>query len=277
MEIECFHLGTKVSIKLDEKSKNKFILTQWSEISAFLNRLKHYESYIKDKLQTGACNRTNEQIEQKIKLKQLEVWYVNKNVWLSSCELLLAKKITEKHFPPDVVACAFDCYAISRAAYKSIYNYLPIPGVKTLQRLTSSISKLDDEIYFSKIFKDVSKENRIVVLLHDEIYVREQYLYHGGTVFGEALNKEEVKAKIKLREQKAEQLLAKTDSVAVKASTKTNQVRKKPDKETLAGTCHFTWRCISAKMKLSQSLILAIFKMIALDFFKQITAFKKNC
>ena len=234
-------------------------------------------SPLKDKLQTGACNRTNEQIEQKIKLKQLEVWYVKKNVWLSSCELLLAKKITEKHFPPDVVACAFDCYAISRAAYKSIYNYLPIPGVKTLQRLTSSISKLDDEIYFSKIFKDVSKENRIVVLLHDEIYVREQYLYHGGTVFGEALNKEEVEAKIKLREQKAEKLLAKTDSVAVKASTKTNQVRKKPDKETLAGTCHFTWRCISAKMKLSQSLILAIFKMIALDFFKQITAFKKTC
>ena len=51
------------------------------------------------------------------------------------------------------------------------------------------------------------------------------------------MNKKEVAAKIKLREQKAEKLLAKTDSVAVKASTKTNQVRKKPDKETLAGTC----------------------------------------
>ena len=35
-----------------------------------------------------------------------------------------------------VLAHAFECYAISHATYKSIYNYLSIPAVKTLQRIT---------------------------------------------------------------------------------------------------------------------------------------------
>ena len=62
MDIECYTWAPKFFIKA---SKIIFISTQWSEISAFLNRMKHFESNIKDKLQTGACNRTNEQIKKR--------------------------------------------------------------------------------------------------------------------------------------------------------------------------------------------------------------------
>ena len=67
-------------------------------------------------------------------------------------------------------------------------NYVAtIPSVKTLQNLTSKVSKISDHT-LADIFAILQERHKQTVVIIDEVYVKKALLYHGGMVFGKAQN-----------------------------------------------------------------------------------------
>ena len=58
-----------------------------------------------------------------------------------------------------------------------------------MTRLTSKVKSIDDNTYIKYIFANISDERqKNCILLLDEVYVKASLQYHGGIVFGKAVN-----------------------------------------------------------------------------------------
>ena len=113
-----------------------------------------------------------------------------KQAWLDNIIPLSSRKVGDKKFTPHLITNAFDVFAKGRAAYQEALKKMqvPWPSVKTLQRITSRVSKLTEFRFFKSFFSNAKADEKIVVLMHDEIYVKKSLCYHGGHVFGKAAN-----------------------------------------------------------------------------------------
>ena len=80
-------------------------------------------------------------------------------------------------------------FATSRALYKRLREDFELPGITTSTRLTSKVNKIDDTRLLKNVFGNVEERQRTCILLLDEVYVKPSLMYHGGTVFGKAVNK----------------------------------------------------------------------------------------
>ena len=66
---------------------------------------------------------------------------------------------------------------------------------RTLTRLTSKVKSIDDNTYIKHIFANISDERqKNCILLLDEVYVKASLQYHGGIVFGKAVNNPNLQA-----------------------------------------------------------------------------------
>ena len=83
---------------------------------------------------------------------------------------------------------AFDCYAHSRSTYRKLRKDLKFPSERTLQKLTSKVSKLGDKSFINSVFSSLPEQQRKCIILIDEMYIKKLMLYHGGSLYGKALN-----------------------------------------------------------------------------------------
>ena len=54
--------------------------------------------------------------------------------------------------------------------------------------MTSSTKRYDDDAFYSKLFSNLSNQQKTCIVLIDEVYIKSMLQYHGGEVFGQALN-----------------------------------------------------------------------------------------
>ena len=104
-------------------------------------------------------------------------------------------KVGEKKYEPATLVRAFEYFALSRTSYRQLCDDIELPSISTLTRLTSAIKNIDDNDYLYSMFfclRELRKKNCILLL--DEVYVKSTLQYHGGTVFGKAVNKLELLA-----------------------------------------------------------------------------------
>ena len=60
--------------------------------------------------------------------------------------------------------------------------------MKTLSKLTSKVSNIDDDKFLVNIFSNLPEKWQKWIVLVDEVYVKPLLRYHGGTIFGKAAN-----------------------------------------------------------------------------------------
>ena len=100
-------------------------------------------------------------------------------------------KVGEKFYSPETMMRAFDYYAHSRSTYRKLRKDLKLPSERTLQKLTSKVSKLGDKSFINSVFSSLPEQQRKCIILIDEMYIKKLMLYHGGSLYGKALNNPE--------------------------------------------------------------------------------------
>ena len=99
------------------------------------------------------------------------------------------KLVTDKKYSVETVIRAFEYFAMSRATYNCLKEDFQLPSITTLTRLTSKVKSVHKGIYLQKVFSNLSDiRHKNCILLLDEVYVKTMFQYHGGTVFGKAVN-----------------------------------------------------------------------------------------
>ena len=73
-------------------------------------------------------------------------------------------------------------------------KHFKLTSIQTLTRITSHVSKLTEGTFLARVFRNVTDMQKLCIILHDEIYVKKMLLYHGGTIFGKAVNDKSKKA-----------------------------------------------------------------------------------
>lgn len=96
-------------------------------------------------------------------------------------ELLVTHQKGRRYNVNDI-SMALDLVCISRAAYKRLNSYLPLPSIRTLQNLFAS----SENISICDIIKELSPMQKYIHLNIDEIYVKPSLRFTGGTVYGNA-------------------------------------------------------------------------------------------
>ena len=99
-----------------------------------------------------------------------------------------AKPVGKNKYEPEFIARAFEYYATSRALYSKIAKDFQLPSIRTPQRIPSKVGKQDDLKFLKNVFTSVEEKQRRCILMLDEVYVKSTLLYHGGTLFGKAVN-----------------------------------------------------------------------------------------
>ena len=112
--------------------------------------------------------------------RQLRRSKLVKKIWLICAQCISQGINPSSPYPPSMIAMCFGIFAISRAAYRHLRKFFPVPSERLLRNLTTRITNtgLTDEgltklyqLQFAKI--DTSKTGKVVVaLMHDEIHLK---------------------------------------------------------------------------------------------------------
>ena len=84
---------------------------------------------------------------------------------------------------------AFQYFSLSRACYNRLRQDLELPSDKTLTRLVSITKNTDNKRFFQSVFSSLNEKQKSSVLLVDEVYLKPSLQFHGGNLFGHAVNK----------------------------------------------------------------------------------------
>ena len=91
-------------------------------------------------------------------------------------------------YGPKIIVRAFEYFATSRSLYNRLRNDYKLPSITTLTRVTSKVSKINQNAFLNGIFKTLETNQKLCIVLHDEVYVNKMLLYHGGTLFGRSVD-----------------------------------------------------------------------------------------
>ena len=100
-----------------------------------------------------------------------------------------------KIYSQRIIIRNFQYFSVSRSLYYRPRLDYKLPSIKTLSRITSVVSKLDEEAFLRGIFGSLPDSQKLCVLMHDEIYVKQSLLYHGGALFRKAVDNPKMLAK----------------------------------------------------------------------------------
>lgn len=159
----CFHVGCKTSVQTLAKNK-VYRLTRWSQIEETVRYLSTLEIDQKKKVLHEQC--------------------VNLNVVTPG----------QMKYTSDVIMRAFEYYACSRSLYERLREDLELPSISLLTRLSSKVNNSSDRDFINNFFSKLHGRNKNYVLLIDEVYVKSLLTYHGGALFGKAVNNPEALA-----------------------------------------------------------------------------------
>ena len=160
LRYETYHMGSKVYIgSLNTIRATK--INTWSRFEEVLNFLSQRK-----------IDHKTEVLQQQFEMKR---------------ETPVGKKI----YSPAVIIRAFGYFCTSRSLYSTLRQDYDLPSIRTLTRLTSRVSKLDEIEFLKNVFQQLPNEQKICSIIFDEVYVKKALLLHGGTVFGKAVNNPE--------------------------------------------------------------------------------------
>ena len=161
-KFESFHCGVKSTI-MTLSSNRVTLLNRWSYIMEAVNYLNNLE-------------------------------IDNKKTVIN--QQLLAMGVTtqvgERKYETGTFVRAFEYFALSRSMYRRLRVDFELPSITTLTRLTSKVKSIDDMSFIKHVFStmDDGRMKRCILVL-DEVYVKSTLQYHGGALFGKAVNKPE--------------------------------------------------------------------------------------
>ena len=167
LSYEAYHAGVRCTItSLVKNCIHKFKC--WSQVHEALRYLTSFEKSEK----------------KTILLQQVEC--------MSSMN---SSNILEQKYSPEFIIRAFEYFALSRSLYNQLRNDFQLPSIATLTHITSKVSNIDDNAFICSIFSKLNNGQKQCILLIDEVYVKPMLTYHGGQLFGKAVNDESNLAK----------------------------------------------------------------------------------
>ena len=164
MTFDCYHLGVKTFISSLRKLRVDK-LNSWSRLEEAIRFLK---------------------------LKDVDQ---HTRVLLEQVESMKAVKIGTKNYSADVIVRAFEYFCTSRALYSKLRQDYKLPSIPTLTNLTSKVGKLDENKFMDTVFSSLPQAMKTCVLVFDEVYAKKSLSFHGGSMFGRAVNKPDELAK----------------------------------------------------------------------------------
>ena len=82
------------------------------------------------------------------------------------------KGVGERKYSNVTIVRAFCYFALSRTACHRFCQDFELPSISTLTRLTSSAKRYHDITYYSKIFLNLTDQQKTCVFLLDKVYVK---------------------------------------------------------------------------------------------------------
>lgn len=154
---EGFHAGVKTSIK--PLSTNKIVK---------INRRSQLEEAIRY-------------------LNSLDLDH-KKSILHEQCVSLGTTKVGTLKYSNEIIVRAFEYFATSRALYNQLRTDFGLPSIATLNRLSSKVNNSSDFTFISNVVAGLDQRQKQLILLLDEVYVKPLLTYHGGKLFGKAIN-----------------------------------------------------------------------------------------
>ena len=101
---------------------------------------------------------------------------------------MVPQTVGKKLYTPEVIIRAFEYFATSHCLYNKLRQDFQLPSIRTLTCITSKVSNLDESSFVKTIVAGLPDNQKLCILLQDEVYVKKAMLYHGGQLFGKAAN-----------------------------------------------------------------------------------------
>ena len=118
-----------------------------------------------------------------------------KEILAENLQSMGTKRVGQKLFSPKTILQAFEYFSTSRALYSKLVKDYALPSIRTLIRITSKVDKFEDVKFLKSVLNELPPEKRHCITLIDEVYVKPSLAYHGGTIFGKAVDQPEKLAK----------------------------------------------------------------------------------
>ena len=99
-----------------------------------------------------------------------------------------ATPIGQKVYSAEIIIRALEYFCTSRTLYSKLRQDYALPSIRTLTRITSKVGKLDEGHFLKKVFQNMNERQKLCIVIFDEIYVKMALLFHGGSVFGKAID-----------------------------------------------------------------------------------------
>ena len=193
--VNCFVVGNEVQWILSSEMVNGI-----PRYSIRINQDLSYDAFhlgIPCTITTLSRNRINKldawsTIDEVVRFLHQKENSHHEDILLEQMSNMRPQKVGEKLYSPETIMRDFDYYAHSRSMYRKLRKDLKLPSERTLQTLTSKVSKVSDKIFVKSVFANVTGRQKKCVILIDEIYIKKMMLYHGGSLYGKAVNNPEL-------------------------------------------------------------------------------------
>ena len=121
-----------------------------------------------------------------------------KQVIQQQLQAMRTQEVGKHLYSTEIIMRGFRYFATSRCLYHRLREDFQLPSVRTLTRITSKVSKMDETSFSTSVFRSLEEKQKECVLLQDEVYVKKMMLYHGGQVFGKSVDDPQSLAKTML-------------------------------------------------------------------------------
>ena len=118
-----------------------------------------------------------------------------KDVIQKQISVMSPKPVGKEIYVAEEIVRTFEYFVTSRALYNRLRKDFQLLSITTLTRLTSEISKIDENTFLQSVFKNLESCQKYCTILHGEVYVKKMMLYHGGVLFGKSVDDPSLLAK----------------------------------------------------------------------------------
>ena len=114
-------------------------------------------------------------------LKDMEI--DNKKCVLQEHPSAMAPTFGKRMYSQELIVRVLQYFATSRSLYNWLRNDYPLPSIKTLIRITSKVSALNETYFMRSVFNTVRENQKQCVIMQDEIYVKIVVISWGNFVW----------------------------------------------------------------------------------------------
>ena len=99
----------------------------------------------------------------------------------------MAATVGKRMYSQELVVRAFQYFPTSRGLYNRRRIDYQLPSIKTLTRITSKVSALNETCFIRSVFNTVKENQKQYVIMQDEVYVKKYYCIMGELCLEERL------------------------------------------------------------------------------------------